>query len=135
MIKSSGSLTFKGCQIIRFGFIFVVIANRLNFVTIVAQLRDRLLEFKLYKKSIQLSPAIRQIKRLGVPTKLLLLASDVLAVFPFSTQLNTLINLMCKPQVFYYKNCVVFFYRKPRYTHYCSVWNILLGRVYQTCKI
>lgn len=42
---------------------------------------------------------------------------------------------MCKPQVFYYKNCVVLFYRKPRYTHYCSVWNVLLGTVYQTCKI
>lgn len=61
-------------------------------------------------------------------------ASEI-AFFSFLICWNTLVNLMCKPQVFYYKNCVVLFYRKPRYTHYCSVWNILLGRVNQTWKI
>lgn len=61
-------------------------------------------------------------------------ASEIV-LFSFLICWNTLVNLMCKPQVFYYKNCVVLFYRKPRYTHYCSVWNILMGTAYQTCKI
>lgn len=43
-------------------------------------------------------------------------------------------SLMCKLII----NCqsrVVIFYRKPRYTHYCSVWNIILGELYQKCSI
>lgn len=62
-------------------------------------------------------------------------STKIIHVEIFVIHLSTLTNLMCKPQVFYYKNCVVLFYRKPRYTHYCSVWNILLGTLYQTCKI
>lgn len=27
------------------------------------------------------------------------------------------------------------FYRKPRYTHFCSVWNIILSSLYQKCTI
>lgn len=27
------------------------------------------------------------------------------------------------------------FHRKPRYTHYCSVWNIILSSLYQKCTI
>lgn len=27
------------------------------------------------------------------------------------------------------------FYRKPRYTHFCSVWNIILSSLYQKCRI
>lgn len=30
---------------------------------------------------------------------------------------------------------VKIFYRKPRYTHYCSVWNIILSSLYQKCMI
>lgn len=31
--------------------------------------------------------------------------------------------------------CVKLFFRKPRYTHFCSVWNIILSSLYQKCRI
>lgn len=30
---------------------------------------------------------------------------------------------------------VKIFYRKPRYTHYCSVWNVIFDSLYQKCSI
>lgn len=45
-------------------------------------------------------------------------------------------NLMCTSSVLFdRRNKVVRFFRKPRYTHYCSIWNILLGTLYQKCNI
>lgn len=41
---------------------------------------------------------------------------------------------MCK-LIIHCQSRVVIFYRKPRYTHYCSVWNIILGVLYQKCTI
>lgn len=43
-------------------------------------------------------------------------------------------GLMCKLLI-HSQSRVVIFYRKPRYTHYCSVWNIILGELYQKCSI
>lgn len=47
-------------------------------------------------------------------------------IFNFNFMCTLLTDLYCPK---------IKFYRKPRYTHFCSVWNIILSSLYQKCRI